>query len=94
MEKRHAGMYQCMAQNELGSSFEFSTLRVEPTQVTAKSPNMKGFPEDSYVHGGEVNTVIRPHTGGKHKKLNKSRSEFTSELAIKPNAFPRSFRLK
>lgn len=76
VEKRHAGMYQCMAENELGSSFGSSTLQVEPRQVTAKSPSdLNGFSQDSYYREKSRHTVSRPHGINKQKKLNKSKGE-------------------
>ncbi|EEB14437.1 conserved hypothetical protein [Pediculus humanus corporis] len=63
VEKRHAGMYQCMAENILGSSFGSSTLRVEPRQVTAK--NSFGMRQFSFhnprFRGSEMIPPTRPN---------------------------------
>lgn len=77
--KRHAGMYQCMAENELGSSFGSSTLHVEPRQFTAKSASdLKGLTRETY-HRDE--DALRPHSGNKHKKM-KAKSETLSARLI------------
>lgn len=76
VEKRHAGMYQCMAENELGSSFGSSTLQVEPRQVTAKSPSdLNRFSQDSYYREKNRHAGSRPQGVNKHKKLNKSKGK-------------------
>jgi hypothetical protein len=39
VEKRHAGIYQCFATNELGSVYGSVMLQVSPKQVTALPTN-------------------------------------------------------
>ncbi|XP_063230243.1 interference hedgehog-like isoform X2 [Bacillus rossius redtenbacheri] len=48
IEKRHAGIVQCFASNELGSAYGSATLQVVPKQVTSQ-PGAGPFPADPDV---------------------------------------------
>lgn len=73
VEKRHAGMYQCIATNILGSSFGSSTLHVEPLQVTAKnSIGTSSFSHNPRFIEDNERIPQRQPEGNKYKKFNKT----------------------
>lgn len=45
VEKRHAGMLQCLATNPVGAVFGAAMLQVSPKQVTAQNNNGEPLPE-------------------------------------------------
>jgi hypothetical protein len=51
VEKRHAGIYQCFATNELGSVYGSLMLQVLPKQVTALPTSDLPESEDTELEG-------------------------------------------
>jgi hypothetical protein len=51
VEKRHAGIYQCFATNELGTVSESVMLQVLPKQVTALPTSDLPGAEDTELEG-------------------------------------------
>ena len=49
VEKRHAGILQCMATNGVGSAYGSAMLQVSPKQVTAQNTNGEIQPEPEEI---------------------------------------------
>lgn len=51
LEKRHAGIFQCVASNAQGTTYGSAMLQVKPKQVTAQHGDNLPEADDSEVEG-------------------------------------------
>lgn len=58
LEKRHAGIYQCMATNAQGTTYGSTLLQVRPKQVTAQLGDNMPEVDDSDLEGMEIVTLM------------------------------------
>lgn len=74
-------MYQCMAENSLGSSFGSSTLHVEPRQVTAKDTlGVRAFSHRTHFRDNDIRTIMRQPEGNKYKKFGKAKGKIERQV--------------
>ncbi|XP_046801983.1 interference hedgehog isoform X2 [Lucilia cuprina] len=66
VQKRHAGIVQCFAKNEVGETSEANPLKVNPKQIHGSSPPLGNVPTKVYEHVGNHKTK------GKTKKQPKA----------------------